>query len=1129
MSKDLPKTLSPADGVDRFERFHSLSAGEYWRALEDIGGNVSAGEVLLVQSIRWVDDQAHTIILSLHPSRQNEDCSRTVRLLIDEFLGAFEFCPEAKQTRQAEIQAIHDRISGIQQEMIETQQNPRLLAAKAEEEFGDTVARPEGTEGGLPALVNPYQEKRLELGAALRSKVTETDVASMKVAASAAARTAELTALWLNSRTKSLADTIKSLTPFFKEQAMMALAQTEDVRRYVSDLYKGIETLDLFVGKGVEVEKLCKGDSAPTGEPVTVYQRKLLVDEELCVFKDLDESFDAASDRDFVDTLQREPAFLEQILPASRSIVVMATTRRFIDYGDLARNLQMDKANRQVFLLIRDGGNVYRVFSPVESHLGAARLFPSAKHVDAIYQRHAGRWTGLDAEHVTFRDVAYTDRLEEHEHAALHYRRFLILLAGLDMRERLLGSFYPATEKRSFVSESFQEAYFRFVHDDGGDRMLPKQAIAPLDAFVKACNKGVRAGARVICYWPHMINSKSCPACYSNSYHYSNPNKLYECEISSSLTIVRRKGGDLYVEAPVADTYNFREEKKRFNAKVFLEKVPGRTAYLCLDGLSPEDLSPYIFDRDVRSHHLEYINLFKSARAFLLNERKREMPAIEAIAQVLATKQSVPAAKALTAVLEAAAAWHCDNPGKALLAEPDTRSQWPTSWTAVYERAKATFADLPLDVFERLAAERGRKPLRLVTDGKGKLRLYVTRAPDDLDDRMVRDNAVSVLLPVLGARGWRVERETFGVMLADPAGERVHYEWDGAASRMSSTRPYFRSTAHKKNTLDFIDRGWEDFAKLSSMKAQSLMDRYAAYRMHITGRSDSVKRPSLGIVIGAVTLSRQRPAGQWWHSSPGDPAGASGTSDNDLFYVSLYLDNPVGYILSLAEDEDHRCRLAHQYAAIYEDKIHHYKKAMDACASYCQGEAWQVGVISPEKCSHAHDGLLAGRPTPIPEMWTRLFVSDDRDPEIDAENPGAMLSLLADRMEHPPLKGPSYLCPDIAGKDEGALNRMIGSSASPDSFQPCHAAKVELFYDDGRETATLLYLGTAAVGRDARLMFAGKRPSNCSVSHYGRKRNAAAAIQLIALDPGCLPVTASHELAALFHPEHLVGLYLLQA
>lgn len=53
---------------EKIERFQSMSAGMYWRARVPVDRYaIPADCVLLLKSIRWVDDKVHTLILEPHP------------------------------------------------------------------------------------------------------------------------------------------------------------------------------------------------------------------------------------------------------------------------------------------------------------------------------------------------------------------------------------------------------------------------------------------------------------------------------------------------------------------------------------------------------------------------------------------------------------------------------------------------------------------------------------------------------------------------------------------------------------------------------------------------------------------------------------------------------------------------------------------------------------------------------------------------------------------------------------------------------------------------------------------------------------------------------------------------------
>ncbi|WP_446941782.1 hypothetical protein [Pseudomonas aeruginosa] len=69
-------------------------------------------------------------------------------------------------------------------------------------------------------------------------------------------------------------------------------------------------------------------------------------------------------------------------------------------YAALVDNLE----NAKVFLLARNGGNAWLISSPVESHLGTARLFPTKDETDRVFR-------GFDGTQITFESLKYTTML----------------------------------------------------------------------------------------------------------------------------------------------------------------------------------------------------------------------------------------------------------------------------------------------------------------------------------------------------------------------------------------------------------------------------------------------------------------------------------------------------------------------------------------------------------------------------------------------------------------------------------------------------------------------------------------------------------------------------------------------
>ena len=148
------------------------------------------------------------------------------------------------------------------------------------------------------------------------------------------------------------------------------------------------------------IETLQTGTSAPPSIPLTIFQRKLYADEELAAWADVDEKFDYQDEKKFIDEIVSQSELQAQIFGgAERAVVCCGTRRTDKDYGDAWANRQ-NEINQEVYLLIRDGENLYRVFSPVESHLHSDLLFPS-------YDVMGKHFTGFDGEEIKLADVRY--------------------------------------------------------------------------------------------------------------------------------------------------------------------------------------------------------------------------------------------------------------------------------------------------------------------------------------------------------------------------------------------------------------------------------------------------------------------------------------------------------------------------------------------------------------------------------------------------------------------------------------------------------------------------------------------------------------------------------------------------
>ena len=885
--------------IQRIARFQSLQAGQYWRAQEAVPHEgIEAQAVLLIESIRYVDDAAHTIVLRSHPSCYGR--SRNVkwvdeqgaqkstwhnfkehRFLLNDFLSRFSFEPDADAVRATEIQQIQANIARLQSELIETQADPQALRLLVQNEIhAEATVKAEAGEGhegeGQEGVVEPQDRTLPVIGAdamdeqtaalamgsladAIDSGITVQKISALKSAASHELAIATRQAQWIQGKTSEISGELAKMVPYFEEKGAAALALTEEVRTHVSQLQDGIGSLDLYIGTHVEVNTIMEGEGAPREERLTFMMRKLIMDEELAVFTDLDRTFDFSKVDKFFEALRQHPALVDQIFPTQRCVLVMATTRRYIDYGEPMVNMMRNAMNQQVFLLVRNGQNIHQVFSPVESHLGADRLFPTHDDTEAVFR-------GLDGSKIRFEDVAYTDALNAQQRQALHYKRFLILAAGLDHRLGLFGDFYDGPKSLAFVSLDFQQRWCRFYHDDDEAWMLDTDTKRPsVEDWIKQQNAYLRSGSRVLCKWLDLFNPDTSPGVAKKEYTRhgrgfdirAKPLEPMEC-------VVAYKDGDgLCVDAPVRlDSYR---SERLFNAKVRLtaykrsywDSRDDEMGYLVLDAVEPDDLRWYIQHRGSRRGHLSYIRFFKKALALVEMERAQEAPARAALLRSLEEGHIATPEMRPELVHQAVIAWRAAHRGKAL---PSPAGASGAEW----KRLLNQMFDLSMEQDSRTAEveafvrAQGYAPLRLVLSGTAKLVVYMAPKDEERDDRLLEHTWVHRVTLVRGKAGYVEESRRWVTMTVKSAAETTLHEWPEAAEWLKSSP--FDTFERKSQLLGRLDQFHEAIkpftGPMSKQTFDVLMGRFRTVMDAANNPGARLQFPVLAFPVGLVCHAR---------------------------------------------------------------------------------------------------------------------------------------------------------------------------------------------------------------------------------------------------------------------------------
>ncbi|KVP17003.1 hypothetical protein [Burkholderia ubonensis] len=751
-----------ADAITRIDRSGVIEPGHHWQCRTGVKGvstiresiefDFQEGFVYLLTRLIFFDGKLHSVELLNDPTVNTGLGILTLPLLLENFEPLSE--EAATAFRQQQMLAIQDEAAAVQKEMADSQANPALLEPviregleKWERELARANQRDDDDEeqapkAQLPAIVTNGQ---FSLAGAVTHRISSTDIEVFRHMAQREGKIAEIRGQWLTAKVELLGNVLKKLTPFYSEQAAIGVARAHEALSLSKEVEKGLRSLRLYTGDGVTVEQVAKGASAPAAEPLTIYQRKLYMDEEFAVWDDIDRMFDYASSGVFFKALRENEGLRQQLIPAPRGVVGMAVRRTDVNYEassleDMLANARRNQENKALFLLVRDGENWYQVYSDEPSHELSPRLFPTRNEMDRIFE-------GLDGEKIGFEDLRFTNRTTEFDRKALSYKRFLILACGLDHRCKLFGQFYPEREALSFISMEFQRKYMRFVRDDDSDVMLGDN-VPSVHTLIDQNQGQLAAGCRVLVFCAQALAERdAAPGAYNNGTYSRGGGTYYTRMVrpvhKAIFATVRRDKDELVVHVPVEREREYTSRgwgryepivRKNFSVKVALSKLKGGTiSYLITDTLRAEELRPYIYSRAQRASHWDYIYGFKLAMAMLSAEESANAPVMAHLQSEAAVKFGLAPEAAAIAATSAAQGWRMKNPDADVLPAVDT----PAYADLEFQLAEASYAfTRAIPAVEKHITALGGRLVRVMRGKKGLLIAYYEQPESEKDARI---------------------------------------------------------------------------------------------------------------------------------------------------------------------------------------------------------------------------------------------------------------------------------------------------------------------------------------------------------------------------------------------------------
>lgn len=803
--------------VHRMDNFAYIQEGMFCRSSISCNDFCRNGDVLLITDLNYADNQLHSVEIIAHP-RYNSERYKT--MLLHEFDKHFRVIPkaEAEKVREDEVDAIHLRYKQHEEYVTNLQTDDTQRRKLAMEVYSRRIEHKTDLSAVDP---QPMPTNALEI---MRGGNAKEVISNLSESLKFHTDILKIEANILAEETKKLKAILNEIIPFTEQRMLGAKVSTKEVTEHATRLEQGIASLKLYSGENVCIEPICKGRSASPDLPISMIQQRLFADLELGIFDEQGgEELDVYSEPVFLEELKTNPEFVKQIFPTERAIVLMQLRMHDKNYGCPITNYVVNEQNRRVFLLVRDGENIYQVFSPIGSHECADKLFPSRTDLDDLFKRGQ-----VD---ITIDHLWYSTAFSLRERAILHYKRFLLLIAGLDHNHKLFGEFYPQGQEMQIFYPEFQEKHFNFIHDADGEGLIGSGFNYSLGEWITKQNSKAVIGSMVLVDVDRFMDSDSAPTCYK--YEYGRENgyvRISEPTSRFQYLQIQEDSKGLFIRAEVIKKGAWGETKgKPYNTRISIDGRFNTTAMLLLSNVKPDHILQFINDRKYRRHVFRFIGIFRQSLKVISEQFKYIEPLFKTIYESVSVLPNlIPMSKEALEmeIMDTINMW-----------QTKTRKFYPDLSGTMQKKAVIQICDSLYYRVTTLKNQLIKKAENLINDGTtplqytvavdGKMYLYSTMPVVEQDNRYSAHAHVNRHSFKFDKKGELVHELTTQVLLAKFENyEHVLFNYDESTTEQwlkvsepyvnckrnrYHTPPLFGDFKTKKWLLDSIDKGYKLF------------------------------------------------------------------------------------------------------------------------------------------------------------------------------------------------------------------------------------------------------------------------------------------------------------------------------
>lgn len=390
---------------------------------------------------------------------------------------------------------------------------------------------------------------------------------------------------------REMKDKIKTTKHDLQLQIQKLNEATALLEEELTQKRKLIYVLYTYLGENEEVYQLCSGMPADDA-PLYVFQQVLYMDEEIGIwenkgidFNDIDK-FDEWISKNYDKFLYKE-----------KSVCVFQVRRRSDnkDYGDIWSAMYASSENRKTYFLIRNGENLYRIWSNVYLH---ETVFPKSDEYEKILN---------ESEHFKKRNIKRVKLMHE------TFLYGLFALQGLIDRTEIFGT--NLKNKVNLVNGTFNDLVF-LVRDAEQEHWLSDGKLSWSD-FITKNRSTITQGTRVVI---SQMNTYKDDSLRQRTYPYRNAPWPSQMEVYQIEKLIDKKNyfGTSYVikYKPAPSQYSWEHEWKiRIPYKLYSDEV------LNFDAITLEDCDYYLHNRIERPNYLSILPVLFYVRNLKLKEK----------------------------------------------------------------------------------------------------------------------------------------------------------------------------------------------------------------------------------------------------------------------------------------------------------------------------------------------------------------------------------------------------------------------------------------------------------------------------------------------------------------------------